>query len=149
METMQTRMPYIMVDNFPQLGLFTALRFIEWITENPYGVISLPTGKTPEHFIKWTQFFLNNWEDKKTRSLFEQYGIAHLKKPETNGLHFVQIDEFFPIHSWQHNSFHYYVNKYYIDGFGLDPNKALLINSDEIPLAGNKPFTDIFPDLVL
>jgi len=57
MKTMQTRMPYIMVDNFPQLGLFTALRFIEWIAENPEGVISLPTGKTPEHFIKWTQFF--------------------------------------------------------------------------------------------
>ncbi len=147
METMQTRMPYIMVDNFPQLGLFTALRFIEWITENPNGVISLPTGKTPEHFIKWTQFFLNNWEDKKTRSLFEQYGIAHLEKPGTKGLHFVQIDEFFPIHSWQHNSFYHYVNKYYIDGFGLDPKKALLINSDDIPLADGKPFTDIFPDL--
>ena len=147
METMQTRMPYIMVDNFPQLGLFTALRFIEWITENPNGVISLPTGKTPEHFIKWTQFFLNNWEDKKTRSLFEQYGIAHLEKPGTKGLHFVQIDEFFPIHSWQHNSFYHYVNKYYIDGFGLDPKKALLINSDDIPLADGKPFSDIFPDL--
>ena len=147
MQTMQTHMPYIMVDNFPQLGLFTALRFIEWITENPHGVISLPTGKTPEHFIKWTQFFLNNWEDKKTRSLFKQYGIAHLEKPDTYGLHFVQIDEFYPIHSWQHNSFYDYVNKFYIDGFGLDPKKALLINSDDIPLDNGKPFADVFPDL--
>ncbi len=146
MKTMQTRMPYIVVDNFPQLGLFTALRFIEWITENPNGVISLPTGKTPEHFIKWTQFFLNNWEDQKTRTIFEQHGIAHLKKPDTYGLHFVQIDEFYPIHSWQHNSFYDYVNKFYIDGFGLDPKRALLINSDDIPLANGKPFTEIFPD---
>ena len=144
---MQTRMPYIVVDNFPQLGLFTALRFIEWIAENPNGVISLPTGKTPEHFIKWTQFFLNNWEDKKTRAIFEQHGISHLKKPDTYGLHFVQIDEFYPIHSWQHNSFYDYVNRFYIDGFGLDPKKALLINSDDIPLADGKTFTDIFPDL--
>ncbi|RLD86133.1 MAG: glucosamine-6-phosphate isomerase [Bacteroidetes bacterium] len=147
MKTMQSRMPYVVVDNFPRLGLFTALRFIEWIAENPDGVISLPTGKTPEHFIKWTSYFLNNWESEKTRGLFKQYGIAHLKKPETKGLHFVQIDEFYPIHSWQHNSFYYYVNKFYIDGFGLDPEKALFINSNEIPLAGGKPFTDIFPDL--
>ena len=147
--TMQTRMPYVMVDNFPQLGLFTALRFIEWVAENPEGVISLPTGKTPEHFIKWTQFFLNNWESNKTRSIFDQYGIAHLKKPETKGLSFVQIDEFYPIHSWQHNSFYYYVNQFYIDGFGLDRSKALLINSDEIPLAEGKLFTEIFPDLII
>jgi len=146
-KTMQTRMPYITVDNFPQLGLFTALRFIEWISENPEGVISLPTGKTPEHFIKWTQFFLNNWESKKTREIFEKYNITHLKKPETKGLSFVQIDEFYPIHSSQHNSFFYYVNKFYIDGFNLDKSKALLINSDEIPLAEGKSFEQIFPDL--
>ncbi len=146
-KTMQTRMPYITVDNFPQLGLFTALRFIEWISENPEGVISLPTGKTPEHFIKWTQYFLNNWESKKTREIFEKYNISHLKKPETKGLNFVQIDEFYPIHSWQHNSFYYYVNNFYIKGFNLDPRKALLINSDEIPLANNKTFEEVFPDL--
>ena len=146
-KTMQTKMPYITVDNFPQLGLFTALRFVEWIAENPEGVISLPTGKTPEHFIKWTQFFLNNWEDKKTREIFEKYHIEHLKKPETRGLSFVQIDEFYPIHSWQHNSFYYYVNNFYIQGFDLDRKKALLINSDEIPLAEGKKFEEVFPDL--
>jgi len=147
MSTKQTRMSNITVDNFPQLALFTALRFIEWIAENPDGVISLPTGKTPEHFIKWTQFFLNNWEDKKTRTLFDEYGISHLKRPDVRGLHFVQIDEFYPIHSQQHNSFYYYVNKFYIEGFGLDTDKAQLINSDEIPLAEDKSYTEIFPDL--
>ncbi|MBE0666324.1 MAG: hypothetical protein IH593_01490, partial [Bacteroidales bacterium] len=45
-------MPYIVVKNFPNLGLLTALRFLEWVAENPEGVISLPTGKTPEYFIK-------------------------------------------------------------------------------------------------
>ena len=147
MTAMQTRMPYITVDNFPRLGLFTALRFIEWIAGNPDGVISLPTGKTPEHFIKWTQFFLNNWEDKKTRALFDEYGISHLKRPDVRGLHFVQIDEFYPIHSQQHNSFYYYVNKFYLEGFGLDPEKAQLINSDEIPLSEGKSYQEIFPDL--
>ena len=58
----------------------------------------------------------------------------------------MQIDEFYPISSSQKNSFFHYVNKFYIDGFGLDPKKALLINSDEIPLALGKNYKEIFPD---
>ncbi|RIK53835.1 hypothetical protein DCC62_32115 [candidate division KSB1 bacterium] len=41
----------IVVANFPALGKLAAMRFIEWVQHNPGGVISLPTGKTPEHFI--------------------------------------------------------------------------------------------------
>jgi glucosamine-6-phosphate deaminase len=62
-ENISTRIPYITVENFPTLGLFTALRFIEWVSENPTGVISLPTGKTPEYFIKWTKRIVDNWND--------------------------------------------------------------------------------------
>ncbi len=54
-----THIPYIIVENFPKLGLLTALRFLEWTAENPEGVISLPTGKTPEYFITWTQPQMN------------------------------------------------------------------------------------------
>ena len=50
-----SKVPYIIVDSFPDLGLITTLRFFEWVFNNPEGVISLPTGKTPEYFIKWTQ----------------------------------------------------------------------------------------------
>jgi len=46
-----TNVPYITVDNFPKLGKLAAMRFLEWVSENPDGVISLPTGKTPEYFI--------------------------------------------------------------------------------------------------
>ena len=62
-------------------------------------------------------------------------------------MQFVQLDEFYPISSQQHNSFYNYVVNYYIQGFGLDINKALLINSDEIPLVDNKHFSEVFPDL--
>jgi glucosamine-6-phosphate deaminase len=149
MEKISTRIPYITVDNFPQLGLFTALRFIEWVAENPDGVISLPTGKTPEHFIKWTKFILDNWNSKKAKNIRAKYSLAINKKPELSGLHFVQIDEFYPISSKQANSFFDYVNNFYIDGFGLDRSKALLINSDEIPLAEGKHFSEIFPDSIV
>jgi glucosamine-6-phosphate deaminase len=141
-----TTIPYIVVDNFPKLGLMTALRFIEWVSENPNGVISLPTGKTPEFFIKWTTHILKNWNDQKIVKLLEKYGLKELKKPSLSGLQFVQIDEFYPISSKQHNSFYYYVLNLYIKGFGLDLDKALLINTDEIPLPEGKHFTDIFPD---
>ena len=43
-----SKIPYIVVENFPLMGLLTALRFLEWVAANPQGVISLPTGKTPE-----------------------------------------------------------------------------------------------------
>jgi glucosamine-6-phosphate deaminase len=141
-----TRIPYISVDNFPKLGLFTALRFIEWVSENPRGVISLPTGKTPEFFIKWTQRIVNNWDDRQIQELKKTYGLTAGPKPDFSNLQFVQIDEFYPISSSQHNSFYHYVNEYYIKGFGLNPDNALLINSDAIPLPEGRHFSEIFPD---
>ena len=41
------------------------------------------------------------------------------------------------------------MKKYYIDGFGLDEKRALLINSDEITLAGGKHFSEVFTDNVV
>ncbi len=140
------RLPYLVVKNFPNLGLLTALRFLEWVAENPNGVISLPTGKTPEYFIKWTQFLLNNWDKPEARKIREENGLFLDEKPSLRGLHFVQIDEFYPINPRQHNSFFDYVSKYYIGGFDLDPAKALLINTEEITLAGGKHFSEVFPD---
>ncbi len=143
---MSTQIPYILVDNFPKLGLYAALRFLEWVSENPEGVVSLPTGKTPEFFIKWTQYLLENWDNKKGEEILTTYGLTGVKKPQLNKLHFVQLDEFYPISSSQHNSFYNYVQNFYIKGFGLDASKALLINSDEIPLPCNKHFNEVFPD---
>lgn len=145
-KSIPTDTPYLIVENFPKLGFLTALRFIEWVQENPNGVISLPTGKTPEFFIKWTQHIIRNWEQDDVQSILKEYNIDPNTKPEFQGLHFVQIDEFYPINSKQHNSFFFYVNKYYIEGLGLDPDKALLINCDEIPLPEGKHFSEIFPD---
>ncbi|MFT4860476.1 MAG: glucosamine-6-phosphate deaminase [Algoriphagus sp.] len=146
-EKISTLIPYLQVDNFPKLGLLTACRFLEWTAANPQGVISLPTGKSPEFFIKWTQFLLDNWDNKKGKDVREKYGLGATKKPVLNDLTFVQIDEFYPISSSQKNSFFDYVNKFYIDGFGLSREKAILINSDEIPLANGLHFSKVFPDL--
>ncbi len=141
-----TKIPYIVVQNFPDLGLLTSLRFLEWVNENPEGLISLPTGKTPEYFIKWTNKLLKEWDLKENRSLMENHGLSISKKPSLKGLHFVQIEDFYPIDPMQHNSFYDYVRNFYIRGFNLDPSKALLINAEEIILAKDKHYTEVFPD---
>ncbi len=142
-----TMIPYLTVDNFPKLGLLTACRFLEWAGENPQGVISLPTGKTPEFFIKWSQYLLENWDTKKGKEIRERFNMTQSKKPVLKDITFVQIDEFYPISSKQNNSFFHYVNKFYLEGFGLSKEKAILINSDAIPLAGGKHFKEVFPDM--
>lgn len=136
----------IVVEHFPALGKLTAMRFIEWAQQNPGGVISLPTGKTPEHFIYWVDRILNNWDADEVRRDLEENGIDPAHRPDMRSLHFVQIDEFYPIHTSQHNSFYYYVNKYYIDGFGLDPEKASLIDTSTLALEKGDTLESVWPD---
>jgi len=144
-----TSIPYIVVRNVPDLGLLTSLRFLEWVNNNPDGVISLPTGKTPEYFIKWTTRLLNGWDERENRILMEKYGLSINRKPSLHGLRFVQTEDFYPIDPDQHNSYYHYVTNFYIKGFDLDPSKALLINANEIRLAQEKHFTEIFPDNII
>jgi len=143
------KIPVIQVTNFPELGKMTALRFIEWVQDNPKGVISLPTGKTPEHFIKWVSHFIKNWDKDNVIAELKKVDIDPGKKPDISSLHFIQIDEFYPIDTNQHNSFYYYIQKYYFSNWGLDPDKALFMNINEIPTANNLPLSEIFPDQVV
>ncbi len=136
----------ITVANFPMLGKLTALRFVEWVQNNPGGVVSLPTGKTPEHFIKWVIYFLNGWSDPEVMKELESNGVDPSKRPDMSSMHFVQIDEFYPIKPDQHNSFYYYVNKFYISSFGFDQRKTMLINCNEIGLPNGKKLEEIWPE---
>jgi len=72
-------------------------------------------------------------------------GIDTSRKPELKGLHFVQIDEFYPIDPNQHNSFHHYVSLHYIKGFGLDPKRALLIDPTAIGIPKGQTIDTVFP----
>jgi len=140
------KVPSIIVDHFPMLGQLTALRFLEWVQANPDGVIALPTGKTPEYFIKYTQHLLRTWSRTETRRELGRWGLASRKRPDLRGLHFVQIDDFYPIDAAQTNSFNFYVRRYYIQGFGLDPRKALLIDGRRIGLARGERLDQVWPN---
>lgn len=135
----------IVVDNFPMLGQLTSLRFLEWVQKNPGGVIALPTGKTPEFFIRWTEYFLKNWKKKPVRSKLDGYGIDRKNFPDLGSLFFVQIDEFYPINPRYQNSFYYYIRKFYLDAFGLDRKKALLMDLSRAGIPPSLTIRDVFP----
>ena len=51
-DKISTTTPYIIAPDLPKLSLMIALRFIEWVSENPNGVISLPADKhAPDYEI--------------------------------------------------------------------------------------------------
>jgi len=146
------RIPTIIVDNYIELGQLTALRFLEWVSLNPGGTIALPTGKTPEFFIKWVQFYLTNWQDEMNKGILARIGLDKKLKPDMRSLHFFQLDEFFPIKPEHERSFTFFVKNFYIEGFGFDPAKVHLINTYDIPEKARKDFgkirnlDEVFPD---
>lgn len=140
------KIPVITVSNFPALGQLVAMRFIEWAQGHPGGVIALPTGKTPEHFIRWVRHLLQTWDARETQSVLEEHGVDPGHKPDVCSLHLAQIDEFYPIQPTQKNSFHDYVKKFYLEGLGLDPAKALLINCDAIGIPSGHSLSSVWPN---
>ena len=149
------KIPVITVENYVALGQITALRFLEWVALNPNGVIALPTGKTPEFFIKWTQHYLQNWDNEMKSGILSKIGLDKSLKPDMKSLIFFQLDEFFPINPIHERSFTYFVKKYYINGFGLNQNNTYLIdtysfNDVQKSLLSNANNVDeIFPDGVI
>ena len=69
---MTTVVPYIITDSVPKLGVMTALRFLEWVSENEEGVVSLPAEKMFQNFIHYTHHFLDTWNEKETRQVLER-----------------------------------------------------------------------------
>ncbi len=134
------------VPNFPSLGNIAALRFIEWLQKNPGGVVSLPTGKTPEHFINWTDYYLERWSDGRVKKELASWGIDTSFPPEMKSCLFVQIDEFYPIDPGRENSFSHYIRKFYISGFGMDRKKALLMDTWTTGVPAGRNLSSVFPE---
>ncbi len=146
LQEITTQIPYIAVDSFPKLGLLSALSFLEWVHENPKGVVCLPTGKTAQYFLQFTRLLLEEWNDKRGTDIREKYGLTG-RKPSLNELQLVQMGDFYPISSKQHNSLYYFILKNYVEILGFNLHNALLINSDKIELYQGRHFSDVFPEL--
>ncbi len=136
----------IIVDNVPELGKLTALRFLEWAQNNEGWSVALPAGKSPVQFIKWVTKLLSTWDNRETQKFLDKNGVDPGHKPDMKSFHFIQINEYYPINSEQHNSFFYSVSKFYIKGFNFDAKKALLINPNTIGIPQNETLYSIWPD---
>ena len=124
-----------------------AARFIEWVQANPGGVISLPTGRTPEHFIRWVKHFLDTWGTRETVEELSGLGLLDTaSRPDMASLHFFQMDEFFPINPSHKNSFSSYVKKQYAENFGLDPAKVRVMDIWTLGCKGKVNNGDLFAD---
>jgi glucosamine-6-phosphate deaminase len=136
----------IVVPNFPALGKLAAMRFLEWVQEHPEGVVSLPTGKTPEHFIKEVGRLTSGWNSREVARELEEWGLDPGRPCSLSSLSFVQIDEFYPINPLQYNSFHYYVSRFYLEGFGLARERALLIDCSRIGLPPGRRLEEVWTE---
>lgn len=139
------RIPVVVMPSYPELGKLVALRFIEWTQQNPEGVVSLPTGKTPEYFIRWMNQILMNWDSPEIQEMLNKYNVPS-DRPDFSSLHFIQIDDFFPLPHDHPNSFLSYVTKHYLQGFGFDINRSLLMDFRKIAWPRDLSPLDIFPD---
>ena len=124
------RMPAVVeVANVGALGKLVCLRFLEWVAANPEGVVSLPTGRTPEMFIAYLKHYRQHWDEPGTQAELKHYGLCGLPSfPETSQLKFVQLDEFFPMHPDHKTAFTHYVRTLYFPLLDLQAENILTMD---------------------
>lgn len=117
------------VANVGALGKLVCLRFLEWVAANPEGVVSLPTGRTPEMFIAYLKHYRQHWDEPNTQAELKHYALGELPSfPETSRLKFVQLDEFFPMHPDHKTAFTHYVRTLYFPLLDLQPENILTMD---------------------
>jgi glucosamine-6-phosphate deaminase len=117
--------PVVEVLNVYELGKIVALEFMEWARIHPEGVVALPTGRTPEYFIKTLGRYKDMFQDPVVRAEIVSNGYTHDQFPDTSGLTFVMLDEFFPILPSHRNAFCSYIKSYYLPLLGVNADKVL------------------------
>eukprot|EP01032_Pedospumella_encystans_P009217 gene9217-10873_t len=126
------KIPTVEVLNIYELGKIVSLRFLEWVRANPTGVVALPTGRTPEFFIKTLDRYKTHWNTAEVQAEVQALGFQDSATyPDTTQLKFVMLDEFFPMHSTHRNSFCRYIRTYYVDLLGVhtENGKAKIVRS--------------------
>lgn len=144
----EEKIPSIEVRNIYELGKLVSQRFMEWVISNPTGVVALPTGRTPEFFIKTLEKYKNSWYSNEVQDDLKNTRIQSF--PDTSQLKFVMLDEFFPMPSTHRNSFCRYIRNYYVELLNILPQNVLtfdlvsegIITTDEMQLF-DEPIIDI------
>ena len=117
--------PIVEVQNVYELGQLVAISFLEWVSANPDGVIALPTGRTPEYFIKTLDRYRAHWGSDALIQELKSVGFTPGDSfPITSGLTFVMLDEFFPMSTEHRNSFCNYIRNFYVGPLGISDDKG-------------------------
>jgi glucosamine-6-phosphate deaminase len=78
------------VSNFYVVVLIVALCLFVWGAETPNGVVALPTGRTPEYFIKTLELLKEGWTTESVKADLIRDGVQYTDKfPDMSGLTFV------------------------------------------------------------
>lgn len=116
------------LDSPESVGRLVALDFIKWVEENPNGVVSLPTGKSAEYFVRYLFYFKKNWHKDSVRVDVEKHGISSKDFPETHNLKIVQSYEPYPVSSSHKRSVSRFIDDYYLKVLDIQPENALLMS---------------------
>ncbi|NBV40424.1 hypothetical protein EBR77_01115 [bacterium] len=127
-----------------QLGKYTAYTFLQWVKHNPCGVISLPTGKTPQAFILALKHIKQNWHSDVVQKEAVQYGLQGPHFPQTSGLTFVQMDEFFLMYPGQKNSFSSYIIRNYLSLLEIPESQFLCMDFSKMGFELNEVVRRLF-----
>lgn len=139
------KIPIIQIDSVYALGKLTAINFIDWCKKNPSGVVSLPTGKSAEIFIKYLSHYKYNWDDASVRQELLRYGIKGEKFPDTSNLKYVQSSEFYPIEAHHEKNARSYILRYYVNLLEIKPQNLLTIDVAQQGILKQKGINAIFP----
>lgn len=135
----------IVVEDPDALGKLTALSFLHWIDAHPEGVVALPTGKTPEPFIRWLSFYKEHWNRADVQKELRAYGLRANRFPSGERLKFVQLDEFFPIDPSAKESLTLFVKQTYIPLLEIPPENCLTMEGLIGPTLQKKGIAAVFP----
>lgn len=113
------------VENAKDMGIALAVQFLCWVHSNPHGVVSLPTGKTPEMFIKALRWCKEQWSSSEVQSHFVGTQLAGQAYPDTTQLYFVQMDEFYFRQVHPDNLFYTYIKNQYQPVLGFSDERFL------------------------
>lgn len=136
--------PVIETRNQYELGKLTALRFLEWVKDNPNGVISLTSGNTPEYFIKYLSYYKRKWQDPKVRAELSAYGDFPESFPDTSNLRFVQIEDYYPLSAKHYKKVSNYIQRHYCSILDIKPENTLLMNYAEKGILAEKGMHVLF-----
>lgn len=130
--------------NSYELGKLIALRFIEWLQNNPNGVVAFTSGSNPEFFIKFLDYYKHNWNNDDVQKELHSFGIFAKNFPKSNNLKLVQMEEMYPISDRHYKKISNYTIRHYAKLLQIKPENLLLMDAEKHGVVGDKGMNVVF-----